>query len=243
MTTLTDLLVAGSRALRSALATVQRGTLHPVSAPRGLLGGPVMSDDVTTLLAGRLPQPDQRSCGAASLVVSRMVHDPGYAEFLATGRHPRTGHVVDGTPADRFRLECLSQHRRTNGPTDVRGRLQLPWLLALGTAPWALAREMSGSAGVPGTTYRTVAFEPGDPGPVVDAVDAALRAGHTVPLYVGNALAPRHVVLALSATETGWRCYEPAAGRVVEAARGEVERGRLALAGWSTPWLAVLPGG
>ena len=76
---------------------------------------------------GGLRQPDQRSCGAACLVVARMLLDPAYADLAARA----------------FRPEVLGMHGRVTGPVDARGALQVPWPRALGTPPWAVARQLS----------------------------------------------------------------------------------------------------
>ena len=102
-----------------------------------------------------LKQPDPRSCGAATLVVARMINDPAYAELMMTGAHPSTGHTLKGNALeDRFAAETLAMHKRSTGITDIRGRLQIPWPETFGTPPWSVARQMSTSSGVkgPGTT-------------------------------------------------------------------------------------------
>lgn len=214
-----------------------------------------------------LVQPDRRSCGASVLVVARMLLDRGYAELLATGRHPATGLALPGAPgapgstgtpgtpgtlADRFRREVLGMHRRVTGPVDVRGRLQLPWPRALGTPPWAAARQLS-ATGRPRVGHAVVvAAARGARGAVFDRIVAAVGRGRPVPVYVGNRWAPRHVVLFLGSAGTAGaagtagtadrlRCYDPARGLVVEVEREAFVRGRLGLAGWDRPWFAVLP--
>lgn len=67
----------------------------------------------------RLTQPNQQTCGAAVLVVARMLTDPAYAA--------RVESVVD------FEVETLAMHRRTTSSVDISGRLQFPWPRALGT--------------------------------------------------------------------------------------------------------------
>ena len=64
------------------------------------------------LASAVLRQPDQRSCGAATLVMARAVQDPAYAELLLDGRHPVTGHTLLGTLSERFAAEVLAMHRR-----------------------------------------------------------------------------------------------------------------------------------
>jgi len=189
----------------------------------------------------RLVQPDRRSCGAGVLVVARMLLDSGYAELVATGRHPVTGFVLPGALADRFRHEVLAMHRRVTGPVDAAGRLQLPWPRALGTPPWAVARQLS-ATGRPPVRHSVITVGAGRDA-VFDRVVAAAAAGRPVPVYVGNRWAPRHVVLVVGVApgrEDRLRCYDPARGRVVEVEREAFVRGRLGLAGWDRPWGAVL---
>ncbi|MDO9456722.1 hypothetical protein [Nocardioides sp.] len=146
-----------------------------------------------------LRQPDARTCGAACMIV-------------AAGASPAS-----------FTTDVLAAHRRLTR-LRLRGRLQLPWPRALGTPPWAVAREL---AAVTGTPHRTRV--------VRWSRSAPPRAGA---LYVGSRWLPRHVVLVVDAgagtAEAPPRCYEPASGRVVPL------DGR-PLAGWRHRWLAVTP--
>ena len=168
------------------------------------------------LLRG-LRQPDQRSCGAASLVAARMLLDPAYAATV--------------TP-DRFRDEVLALHPRVTGPTDARGALQLPWPRALGTPPWAVARQLSAIDADRAYAARLVLGR--DP-----AFDRLARAAAPSVLYVGNRWLPRHVVLVVGAAETSLRVYEPSRGRLVDVTRDAFVGARLDLAGWDKPWFTV----
>lgn len=190
----------------------------------------------------RLRQPDRRSCGATVLVVARMLVDHAYGEFVATGHHPGTGYAVPGSVADRFGHEVLAMHRRVTGLVDVTGRLQPPWPRALGTPPWALSRQLSGtgSARLPRVRHTTHPVC-SDGAATYDRIAAATIARRPVPLYVGNRWAPRHVVLALGEVGGRLRVYEPAQGRLVDVDRVSFDRARLGLAGWDRPWFAVLP--
>lgn len=162
---------------------------------------------------GRFRQPDQRSCGAATLVMERLLRDAGYADLVAGARDP----------VARFAEEVLAMHRRVTGPVALDGRLQLPWPRALGTPPWAVSGQLTASRGRPhrvAPLRLSIQRETG-----MAAVRAALAAGSTVPLYLGNAWLPRHVVLVLDERLTTW---DPATGG-------------LAPSRWPTPWAAVLP--
>lgn len=207
------------------------------------LQDPTRSGLVARALAEGLVQPDTTTCGSAVLVVARMLNDPAYAEYVAAGRHPVTGLMGTGSVAERFRSEATAMHRRTTLPIDVSGRLQVPWLRMFGTAPWALARQMNGpsGSGVRGSSYSTSAVLPGSRATAFDRIVAAVRGGHVVPLYVGNRWLPRHVVLVVAADDQRLRVYEPARGRRVDIARDAFEDGRMEVAGWRVPWLAVLP--
>ncbi|WP_109510129.1 hypothetical protein [Nocardioides speluncae] len=198
---------------------------------------------VDDALRAGLVQPDQRTCGSASLTVARMVTRPGYAEFIATGADPDTGRTVPGPIPARFQAEALALHPRTNGFLDAQMRLQLPWPRALGTAPWATANEMTASCGVPGSSYTAKLILPNRRGQAFDAVRDAAKAGHPVPVYVGNSWSPRHIVLALPpiGDSDRVRLYEPARGARIHVDRDDFAAGKLDLAGWSTPWFTVLP--
>lgn len=169
----------------------------------------------------RLVQPDRVSCGATCLVVARMVLDHGFGEAVGT---------APSVPA-RFREEVLVTHRRITAPVGDGG-LQVPWPRALGTPPWALARELGD---------RRVRWIRTDPAAGYDAVVAATRTRQPVPVYVGNRWLPRHVVLALGEEAGRLRCYEPARGRLVDVSRADFGRARLGVAGWTHAWCAVLP--
>lgn len=174
-------------------------------------------------LAGRrLAQPDQRSCGAAVLVVAGMLDQPSYA-----------ARMVD---PGQFRAEVLAMHRRTTSAVDVRGRLQVPWPRALGTPPWAVARQLTGTTGVPHGTH----LGRWDAARSFDSI-AAATACAAVPFYVGSRALPRHVVLALGTDAGRLWCYEPSSGRVLGVDRAAFADHRLGLAGWDVPWFSVQP--
>ncbi len=174
----------------------------------------------------RLVQPDRVSCGATCLVVARMIEDHAYGERIGAA----------ASIPDEFRAEVLAMHRRVTGFVD-HGRLQLPWPRALGTPPWAVAREL-GEWEPDGRRVRWIRIAPAAG---YDAVVAATRARRPVPVYVGNVWMPRHVVLALGEERGRLRCYEPARGRLVDLGREDFRRSRLGVAGWDHAWSAVLP--
>jgi hypothetical protein len=190
----------------------------------------------------RLAQPDQRSCGATVLVVARMLLDPAYAELVATGRHPVTGFALPGDPAGRFRYEVLAMHARVTGLVDARGHLQVPWPRVLGTPPWAVAHQLSATrmGAVPAAPYSArPAWSDG--AALFDRLVEVTGRHQPVPVYVGSRWMPRHVVLAIGEVGGRLRCYEPAAGVLVDVGRDAFAQGRLGLAGWARPWFVVTP--
>lgn len=176
---------------------------------------PVVEQRALASVSRPLVQPDQRSCGAACLVVARALGESGYAFSL---RDPA-----------RWRAEVLRTHAEVISLRDS-GRLGLPWPRALGTPPWAVARRLRLVTGRPWGLVR----------PDLVAVTAAVRVGIPVPLYVGSRLLPRHVLLVV---EVGAAETAPGAGlRVYDPARGTVRPLEDVLrTGWPRPWCAIVP--
>lgn len=169
----------------------------------------------------RLVQPDQRTCGPAVLVLARMLSDPDYADRV--------------TDPEVWAAKVWAVHRRVTGTFDARGRAQLPWPPALGTPPWAVAREMEA---ITGLSHRPRPVLPWQRDAALDDIRAAATGGHLVPLYVGNRWLPRHVVLLLDADLSVW---DPARGRRTTLTPDAIVDARLALSGWTHPWFSVLP--
>ena len=169
----------------------------------------------------RLRQPDRRSCGAASLVMARRLVHARYA-----------GLVSDQAT---FAHEAATLHRRLTSLSDTVGGWQVPWPRALGTPPWAVARELRLLTGVPYAVRvvrldRRVRAALGTVGPLRPAA-----------VFVGDRLLPRHVVLVTGVDDLGATTYEPASGLTTDVAWQRWEREDLALAGWDRPWVVVSP--
>jgi hypothetical protein len=185
---------------------------------------------VTDLPWARMRQPDRRSCGPSAVVAARMLLDRSYADAVRDARD------------DRFAADVLSTHRRATSAI-VAGRLQVPWPRALGTPPWAVARELSAVSGpdVPARRYgwRLARLRPGT---AFDRAAAGVDAGRPVGLYVGSTWLPRHVVLAVGrpAPDSLW-VYDPARGARVEVTRASVESGALTFGRWDRLWFDVSP--
>jgi hypothetical protein len=175
-----------------------------------------------------LVQPDQTSCGPSALVAARMLLDPVFrASVQRFGWGP----------------EVLDTHRRLTGFIDAAGALQVPWPSALGSPPWAVAREISTYDGpslraVPYSTHVVTGSNRLD---LFGRIVAGVTAGRPVPFFVGSSWLPRHVVLAVGPAPGGLSVYNPADGRVVTVSSASFTGARLSLAGWSKPWFVVLP--
>lgn len=170
----------------------------------------------------RLQQPDRRSCGAASLVMARRLVDPRYARLVADQA--------------AFAHEAATLHRRLTSLADVRGGWQVPWPRAIGTPPWAVARDLRL---VTGTPY---AVHPVRLGRQVWPRLSTVAPGRPVAVYVGSRLLPRHVVLVTEVHDDRATTYEPSSGRLLEVPRVRWESEPLRLAGWDLPWWVVSPG-
>ena len=185
---------------------------------------------MSTTVIGRLvlgrqfQQPDQRSCGAAVAVMAEALGNDAYARRLLAGGD------------EEFDREASAMHRRITGLVDVSGAIQTPWLRAIGTPPWALARQLGR-----GTTRGRVVAARWRPGRAWAAMNTSLSAGVLVPAYVGSRWLPRHGVLAVQQLDDAVRMYEPGSGRVVRVTREEWIEGRLLLGGWREPWGVVSP--
>ncbi|PZS36686.1 MAG: hypothetical protein DLM59_00545 [Pseudonocardiales bacterium] len=199
--------------------------------------------DPTSWPTGSFVQPDETTCGSSSLVVSRMINDPAYAMYITQGFDPLTGQTSTLSTADRFQDASLAMHDQTNGVVDHGGNIQPPWPEALGTTPAGVAHQMAGQggSGIPGSGYGTDLTDPSNPGADYDHIVAATQDGQTVPLYVGNADAPRHIVLVTASSNDSLTIYDPSAGQMIDVSRADFESGHLNVAGWSQPWLAVTP--
>lgn len=141
------------------------------------------------------------------------------------------GLVTDQTT---FAHEAATLHRRLTSLVDTGG-WQVPWPRALGTPPWAVARELRLLTGLP-YAVRLVRRRR-RVWPHLRAVGPARPAV----VFVGDRFLPRHVVLVTGVDGAGATTYEPASGLTSDVSRRRWERDDLALAGWDRPWLVVSP--
>jgi len=134
----------------------------------------------------------------------------------------------DGTRLDQdaFSSEVLTAHWRL---TSLRGPLgwQVPWPRALGTPPWAIARELTSLSGLQHRTH-IVRWRRRNP-VLLDTGPCAL--------YVGSALLPRHVLLVLPGEPR--RYYDPASGLAASIDVEAFARGRSPSARWRRTWFVI----
>lgn len=185
------------------------------------------------------PAPVQQSrvsCGAACLVVARMLRDPTLAAWVIGG--DGSTHSSE-TPTERFTRLEQKVMRLTNAVRPTPGGVHMPWPKALGTPPWGARRVMEDWAAEPGARYEIVWLRHRRARSVTSAVHglaAGVLPGLSALLYVGNATLPRHVTLVF--VDRGRTLvYEPARGEVHKLEDVEFVARRPALAGWDRPWL------
>lgn len=163
---------------------------------------------------GALRQPDQRSCGAASVLAARAL-------------------MTDWRPDDGG-AEITAEHRLLTSSRSARDRLQMPWPRALGTPPWAVAdalRTLSGQH------VATVVVRP-RPAVGYDVLREQLRT-RPVAVYLGSRLLPRHVVLAVGESGDGVQVFDPARGRMHRVPPENWTGHRVGVAGWNYFWFVV----
>ena len=124
--------------------------------------------DPTGFRDGKAGQPDDTTCGSATLVMSRMMNDPAYAMWILTGYDPATGtQTGDGSDVSqdqRFADAALDMHDTTNSWWQ-NGQPQVPWPEAWGTTPGAVLNEMNhGQSAGPRSRLRHAVRRPGRPG-------------------------------------------------------------------------------
>lgn len=170
---------------------------------------------VVTLPAG-LRQPDNHSCGAASVVVARMLRDPTWAAQVA----PRFGDVV------------LATHRGFHG-----------WPRRLGTAFWSVAHQLHEIEGVRYTLRPLWGIGYLSPGRAFDRLHRAAGRGLCGGLYVGTRTLPRHVTLVVGVAGPDLQVYDPADGAVRVVTRAQFVEHRVGLGGWPRVWSLVVPVG
>ena len=178
----------------------------------------------TTLVA----QYDQTTCVSTCLLMLAAHGDLVLARWLVEGRLPEDLRLADvpreippaqigADPTAAQRLAGAQQRIKDASLAHALGPFR--WPGALGTPPWAAARE----ARFPGARYRHLPVDDrGDRGrAAVALVGEALAEGFPVIVYTGGSFAtgattalPRHAVLALPAEPGTVRLYEPSSAMI-----------------------------
>lgn len=209
------------------------------------------------------PQSSPTSCGAACLVLARMLIDPGYAQWIvgesgepaAASAVSTVGDAGVGTGAagaggadaqlERWRQAQTEVVRRTNAVGRYPGLLQAPWPANLGTPPWGARAELERSCSLPGVSYevRMVRFHSDAAlGSVFDGTLARVGVGRPVLCYVGSDMMPRHIVLWLrTEPDAPVLQYDPVDGSLTRPVRAAFVGRRMGSAGWDMPWLLLRP--
>lgn len=190
---------------------------------------------VTSVTAGRGDAFRQRSgttCGSSTLAMFRVLTDPPYAEQLL------------GSSGGELAAQWAALERALHERTNRGGRW--PWPKALGTPPWGLRDaldELGRDRGLRFTIVRVDGRSPQQVSSAVDRAAGALACGIPVPLYVGDAVLPRHVVL-VTAAGPGWvQVYDPAIGQARRVRRQALTQSQAAISDWDVLWAALLPVG
>ena len=192
-------------------------------------------------------QQSNLTCGSACLTVARMLVDPDFAHWIATGERAKPGSPHGASPAERFAAYEQVVHRRTNGLALGRDGLNLPWPRFLGTPPWGAKRELELGAAKRGTDYTIVVLRPLSQDAlarVFERLNAVVADGMPALLYVGSTTLPRHVLLILPGNgDDRLDIYDPADGSVRARSVRSFATHELGLSGWDVPWFVVAPTG
>ncbi len=223
---------------------------------RSEAGRRAVTDPLTLAEAGA--QRTGVTCGPATAAMLAALGDPFLAWWLATGE--RIGPVPELAAAPPVILERLAgaDPRARFGALHgvlhsrlVRGALgPFDWPSRFGTPPWSLAR----AARFLDVRYRAVAADDTDRShqeDLLERVRDAVGRGVPVPLYSGgdtsrglDAAVPRHVTLAVTATDGGLEVFDPAGGALRSVTWEALVTGEgvgRALGGWPHLSWVVLP--
>jgi hypothetical protein len=187
------------------------------------------------------------TCGSACLTVARMLVNPQFAHWIATGEGARGDAPEGATEAERFAAYERVVMRRTNGLYAGGHRLNLPWPRRLGTPPWGARKELEFGAARRSTTYEVEVVRGMPRTGLRSAYRRLLEVvadGEPALLYVGSAVLPRHVALVLPGDgDTRLDVYDPGTGLVTLLDEDSFAARRLRLSGWDVPWIVVQPDG
>jgi len=233
-------LVAPLGAVTAALWRLGRPRAVPSpAAPAGVSAGLARRlDDVLRGRGDAFRQQSPTTCGSSTIAMFRVLTDRPFADALLDG--------ASGEVAQRWAVLERSVQSSTNRAVrpGAVGGLRLPWPTALGTPPWGLCDALDDLGRDRSMRFRVLRVDGGDPADVEQALGrlrATVARGIPVPLYVGNGLLPRHVVLAVAAGPSWVDLYDPGTGRKHRVERAALCEGRARISGWDRLWVVVVP--
>jgi hypothetical protein len=211
---------------------------HPGAPPVGTAGLARRLDVVLGERPDAFRQQSATTCGSSTLAMFRVLTDPAFAAALLDG----------GADDVARRWAVLERSVQTSTNRALRAapgaRPRPPWPLALGTPPWGLRDALDDLGRDRGVRFQVLRVDGGDPADVEQAVGcvrATVARGIPVPLYVGNRLLPRHVVLAVAAGPSWVDVYDPGTGRRHRVERAALVQARARISGWDRLWAVVVP--
>lgn len=239
-TALTAPVAALARAGTGALWRLRRPRPAPsTSAAVGVSAG--LARRLDEVLRGRgdaFCQQSPTTCGSSSIAMFRVLTDRGFADALLDGPRDEV--------AQRWAVLERSVQASTNraARSGTGGGLRLPWPIALGTPPWGLRDALDDLGRARSVRFRVLRVDGADPVDVEQALGrlrATVAHGIPVPLYVGNGLLPRHVVLAVAAGPSWIDLYDPGTGRRQRVERVALCEQRARISGWDRLWAVIVP--
>jgi hypothetical protein len=203
---------------------------HHLGVLDGNLGPAEFIDDDGARL--RLRQQSPGHGGAAAVILMRVLLDPAFALWLTTGTRLEEDQEEDDLPFEqRFRAQqdavSVAVNRRGVGPA--------PRPRFLGAPPAAVGKFLNRFTGLTGGRFSWIPLAEASRerrATALDAAAAAASAGLPVPMVVEGS-GDRSIMLAIWAPDpaAALRCYDPAAGSVIDVARADLDAGRLGIGG------------
>jgi len=185
------------------------------------------------------------TCGSSSLVYARLLHDPVAALQVIDGYDATTGETHPGTRAERFREHEAAMKARTDDPRLYPDRedspRSVPWVPALGTAPWHAAEELTIMSGQEYGVHLVDQDSPQDAADAYRRVVETTGRGEPVALYIGDEASPRHVVLVYGHGDGTLEVYDPGYGVRTTITYDQLVSGEFSVAGWEQPWAVIAP--
>ena len=231
-----------AQAQTAAAASLNKVT--PRAAPSRQTSETGQQPDVSRFAPGgdQFVQPDQTTCGSSSLVMARMINTPTYGDEIL-------GAAGDGTTDPGAVEATLRPGGAGDAPHDRRmegQRRRVAVAVADPARHPAAGRcrqlTVAGGSGRPGVKYGAQLANPLALAATYDAVTAALDAGDCVPLFIGDDVIARHVVLVTGHERGRTFDLRPVRGQLGVSGQKCLRRRQHRGPGWSQPWFVITPG-